>query len=35
MTSTRGFMATKFFNNEDCNTLFAKLTGIESGMGVK
>jgi hypothetical protein len=32
---SRGFMATKSFNNEVYNTLFAKLAGIESGMGVK
>ena len=33
--NTRGFIATKFFNNEVYNTLFAKLAGIESGMGMK
>jgi len=27
-------MATKFFNNENCDTLFAKLKGIAEGMGV-
>ncbi len=27
-------MATKFFNNENGDTLFAKLKGIAEGMGV-
>ena len=27
-------MATKFFNNENGDTLFAKLRGIAEGMGV-